>query len=55
VGNGSMPPWDYRVLHPEASLPEADRQALMDGLARTFGSGDSGPGGAGTSGEDGED
>jgi Haem-binding domain len=55
VADGSMPPWDYRLLHPEASLSEADRQALMDGLARTFGSGGPGTGGAGTSGEGGED
>ncbi len=37
VQNGEMPPFDYVLAHPEANLSEADRQALVDGLAATFG------------------
>ncbi len=46
VQEGTMPPWDYLLLHPDARLSDADRQAFLDGLARTFGPG---------SGEDGEE
>ncbi len=36
VGNGSMPPWFYSILHPKSKLSSADQQALMTGLAATF-------------------
>jgi hypothetical protein len=39
VQEGEMPPWDYRLLHPEARLSDADTQALVDGFARTLGGG----------------
>ncbi|HEU0243458.1 MAG TPA: heme-binding domain-containing protein [Candidatus Limnocylindrales bacterium] len=45
VQDGEMPPWDYLLTHPEARLSDADRQALIDGLDKTFGgSGSSGSG-----------
>jgi hypothetical protein len=36
VQGGSMPPWFYPLLHPNASLSQADRQRLAAGLAATF-------------------
>lgn len=36
IRSGSMPPWFYVVLHPRASLSQADKDALMRGLAATF-------------------
>jgi cytochrome c551/c552 len=42
VREGEMPPWDFLLAHPEARLSEADRQALLDGLAATFGQDGSG-------------
>jgi hypothetical protein len=36
VGKGEMPPRDYLLLHPEARLSAADRQALVRGLDATF-------------------
>lgn len=44
VAEGEMPPWDYLILHPEARLSGSDLQAFLDGLERTFGSGESGEG-----------
>ena len=44
VSEGEMPPWDYLLLHPDARLSDADTQALIDGLARTFGAGASAEG-----------
>jgi len=35
--SGRMPPDFYLLLHPEARLAPADRQALIAGLAATFG------------------
>lgn len=29
MNEGEMPPWSYVILHPEARLAEADRQALV--------------------------
>jgi cytochrome c551/c552 len=55
VREGEMPPWDYLIPHPEARLSDADTQALLDGLGRTFGAGGSGEGGSGESGEGDED
>ena len=39
---GEMPLWFYLPLHPRARLSDADRERLIAGLERTFGS-DSGP------------
>jgi hypothetical protein len=39
VGEGEMPPWDYLLLHPDARLSDADTQALIEGLGKTFGAG----------------
>jgi len=36
IRGGSMPPWFYVILHPKAKLSQADKQALMDGLAATL-------------------
>ena len=51
VQDGSMPPWDYLLLHPAARLSDADRQALVDGMAATFGA--EGQGGQGAEGQGG--
>ncbi len=40
VRDGSMPPWQYRLTHPEARLSDAETAALEAGLAATFGDGD---------------
>jgi cytochrome c551/c552 len=37
VSEGELPPWDCLILHPDARLSDADTQALVDGLSRTFG------------------
>jgi len=37
VSEGRMPPFQYVILHPDASLSGADRQAFIDGLVATFG------------------
>ena len=37
VRDGSMPPWQYTLTHPEARLSEADLATLEAGLAATFG------------------
>ncbi len=36
---GSMPPWFYVALNPEARLPATERQALISGLEATLGTG----------------
>ena len=41
VREGEMPPWDYLLMHPEARLSDAELQTFIDGLDRTFGSGES--------------
>jgi len=51
VNEGSMPPFIYVVLHPEANLPEADRATFVKGLLATFG-GEGGGGDAGGGGDD---
>ena len=38
VLEGAMPPWQYLLMHPEASLNDAEKQALVTGLNATFGS-----------------
>ncbi len=50
--SGEMPPWDYLLLHPEARLSVADRQALAEGLAATFG-GEGAEGDEGSEGDEG--
>ncbi len=37
VSEGKMPPLDYQLMHPEARLSPAERQALAQGLQKTFG------------------
>lgn len=39
VREGEMPPWYYAIMHQEAQLSDAEKQALIDGLIRTFGAG----------------
>jgi len=34
--SGSMPPWYYTIMHPNARLNAVERSQLADGLARTF-------------------
>ena len=34
--SGSMPPWYYTLMHPNARLSHAERNLLADGLVRTF-------------------
>ncbi|MDW7982186.1 MAG: heme-binding domain-containing protein [Thermomicrobium sp.] len=36
---GTMPPWFYRPLHPEAQLSPQEKQRLIQGLLATFGEG----------------
>ena len=38
---GDMPPWRYRVAHPEARLSERERDELVAGLVATFGEAES--------------
>ena len=37
VQEETMPPWYYAILHPQAKLSSAERQALIRGLVATFG------------------
>ncbi len=37
IENGSMPPNNYLLLHPEARLSDAEKQQLIQGLQATFG------------------
>jgi hypothetical protein len=37
VRDGSMPPWYYKLLHPDARLGDAERAALIRGFQRTLG------------------
>lgn len=36
ITKGEMPPFDYLLMHPEARLTAAEKQALVAGLDRTF-------------------
>ena len=36
ISGGSMPPWFYPLMHPNAKLSQADQQKLIAGLAATF-------------------
>ena len=63
VMNGSMPSWDYTLMHPEAHLSAAETKELVAGLVATFGGeggeggegGDGGEGGEGGADDDDED
>lgn len=37
VREGKMPMWIYTLTHPEARLSETEKQALISGLEKTFG------------------
>lgn len=37
VKSGDMPPWFYLPLHPSAKLSEAEKQALIEGAAKSLG------------------
>ena len=37
IATGSMPPSKYRMAHPEATLTDAERLELIDGLEKTLG------------------
>jgi hypothetical protein len=39
VSSDQMPPFQYLLAHPEASLSEADKAAFIKGLTATFGGG----------------
>lgn len=36
IRDDEMPPADYRLLHPEARLSEAEKNELISGLKKTF-------------------
>lgn len=36
IREGEMPPADYKLLHPEARLSEAEKAELISGLKKTF-------------------
>lgn len=36
IRKGSMPPADYQLMHPEARLSGAEKEALISGLKKTF-------------------
>lgn len=38
VLDGSMPPWSYTLIHPDARLSDEELAALVAGLSATFGS-----------------
>jgi len=37
VQGGDMPPWFYLPMHPAARLSAAEKQALIDGAAKSLG------------------
>jgi mono/diheme cytochrome c family protein len=39
IRSGSMPPWQYKPLHPGARLSDQEKQDLIRGLEATFGAG----------------
>jgi mono/diheme cytochrome c family protein len=39
IGEGSMPPWQYKPAHPGARLSDQEKQDLIRGLEATFGAG----------------
>jgi cytochrome c551/c552 len=36
IQRGSMPTWDYVMMHPEANLTQAEKDALIAGLTKTM-------------------
>jgi mono/diheme cytochrome c family protein len=38
IRSGDMPPWTFRLAHPEARLNSAERETLIRGLQATFAS-----------------
>lgn len=44
VQEGSMPPWFYNIIHPDARLSAGQKQELIAGLVATFGGEGSGEG-----------
>lgn len=45
IQKGTMPPWFYLPLHPEARLSPQEKQQLIQGLLATFGGDEEGPSG----------
>jgi len=43
VKQGDMPPWFYLPMHPAARLTDAEKQALMEGAAKSLGPQDGPP------------
>lgn len=41
IQEGSMPPWQYKPIHPAARLSDKEKQDLIRGLQATFGGGSS--------------
>ncbi len=37
IRNGTMPPTDYLLMHPEARLSDAEKQLLIQGMQNTLG------------------
>ncbi len=37
VEAGAMPPWDYRLMHPETRMSADEKAAFIQGLKATFG------------------
>jgi len=37
VTSGAMPPFRYRILHPEARFSDAEKKRLLEGIRRTMG------------------
>jgi hypothetical protein len=37
IRNGTMPPSDYLLMHPEARLTDAEKEQLMQGLRNSLG------------------
>lgn len=36
IDEGEMPPVQYKLLHPDARLSDAEKAELIDGLTRTY-------------------
>lgn len=36
IRDGEMPPADYKLMHPEARLTDAEKKELISGLKKTF-------------------
>ena len=39
IREGSMPPWQYKPMHPRSRLSDKEKQELIRGLEATFGAG----------------